>query len=97
MVSKILRIMAFVLSLMMILSSAVACNSESDDNVGESGTQAETVGTIETKLPDIDWRGAEYLVLGEGGRPEYDTIFTNFEIIYILSKFNLIKQKNKGH
>jgi len=76
------RIISLMLALLMLTTSLVACTN--NDDIGkESSNESDTVATPSddpsvSKLPDMDWNGDLYTVLGREGLIQ----FTNFEIYY---------------
>jgi len=79
--TKFIRMTSLILALLMLLTSFVACNDEGKDKESEKDTTAAPViDSAASKLPDMDWRDEEFLVLGHDGTTDFATIFTNFEI-----------------
>ena len=74
-----IRVLSLLLALLMLSSVFVSCNNNddtsADDTVAstESGSKNETA----TKLPQIDWEGTEYRILG---RDASTPVFENFEV-----------------
>ena len=65
---KIIRIFALLLALLMVASCFVACKKDDDkpDDGKQDGNNAiSTSGEYQSKLPDMDWGGESYLVLGQ--------------------------------
>ncbi len=78
---KTIRILALILALLMIVPTIVACGDDTgDDDPAVDGTTASTQGgeqVVNKVLPDLNWEGAEYRILGR----EYTSIiFQNFEV-----------------
>ena len=72
---KIVRILSLIIALIMILPCALSCDTDSrndgNGSISEDGAQ----------LPDVNWKGAVFRVLGRDGGTDYATIFHNFEIM----------------
>lgn len=72
-----IRVMSLILALLMVMPIVVACNKP-DDQKDPNGTVASTTNQDgKSELPQIDWDGAEYRVLGRGGA---QAVFDNFEV-----------------
>ncbi len=78
---KIIRVLSFLIALVMLASCVVSCD-DPDEPIKESETVLDTVETEGdgSKLPDINWNGDSFRVLGRDGGTDYATIFHNFEI-----------------
>jgi hypothetical protein len=70
------RIAASFLSLLILMQTA--CNKDTDAPV--SDTQTDTAQAENCSIPDIDWDGREFNVLGYGKENFNDMMIQNFEI-----------------
>ena len=80
---KFIRLLSLLLALAMLASCAISCNKPAEEPVKESeSVETDTVETEESiaKLPDLNWGGETFHVLGRDGGTDYATIFHNFEI-----------------
>ena len=84
---KLTKVLSLILALLMIATVFMACNKTDDpeketENNGQNQTVATTAGTDETTteivLPDMDWGGAEYRILGRYHASMSQ--FVNFEV-----------------
>lgn len=78
---KIVRIVSLLLAFIMIMPCVVACDTNSDGSGDSTVSGTEALDENASKLPDIDWNGASFRVLGRDGGTDYATIFHNFEIM----------------
>ena len=79
-----IRLASLILAMLMLVSTFASCGQPNDDKGQEetSDTVATTVGQTEdvnkSKLPEMNWEGKEYRVLGRDGS-RYP-VFENFEV-----------------
>ena len=82
--SKFIKLISLMLACLMLVSVLVSCNDtqqtddpkeSTDDSVAT--TVAQTEEEPKTKLPEMNWEGAEYRILG---RQYTEDVFTNFEV-----------------
>ena len=73
-----IKLISLLLVFLMLSSVLVACNNPDKSNDGKDNV-ANTIqgGAGNSKLPEIDWEGREYRILG---RQYTEEIFTNFEV-----------------
>ena len=73
-----IKVMSLLLALLMFSSVFVSCNN-SDDKKGNDNVASTISGQDQTttKLPQIDWEGTEYRILG---RDDATPVFENFEV-----------------
>ena len=77
---KSLRIISFVLVLLTVISMFAACGGTKPQNGDESNNVATTGGAEDNKaLPDMDWGGEQYRLLGREGSWAFQK---NFEMAY---------------
>lgn len=73
-----IRVMSLILALLMLVPMVASCNKP-DDKKGDD-TTASTAGKndpTKSELPEMDWDGAEYRILG---RDASTPVFENFEV-----------------
>ena len=77
---NVVRIFALLLALLMVASCFIACKKDDEGNEGDEGGNnvISTSGEYQSKLPDMDWGGSTYLVLGMSSAS--NLTWENFEI-----------------
>ncbi len=78
---RIFKFLSLLLAIIMLASCVIACNNTpADDTTSDNADTIPDADVVVSNLPEMDWEGAEFRVLGRDGGAEYSTIFSNFEI-----------------
>lgn len=78
---KIIRVISLIIAIVMLSSCVVSCDQPDDVETDTKETESVTVPEEgASKLPDLNWSGTNFHVLGRDGGADYATIFHNFEI-----------------
>jgi len=76
----VLRLLSLFLAIVMLSATFVGCNDEKPENDTEKDSAAPSIDAGASKLPDMDWDGEVFNVIGRDA--DFRTQFTNFEIGY---------------